>query len=750
MHDSISRPALARALFVAAIVNAAIDGASPTAGTRPGRFLGNIERFAMSGAVLSQPVRIGVDIGGTFTDLLLVNDATGEIYVGKTLTTPDDPSIAVAEETREALARTETAASRVQTVVHGTTLVTNAIIERKGATTALITTRGFRDVLEIRREHRYEMYDLFIEAPKPLVPRWLRLEVDERILSDGSVLRAIDAAEIEQLVRELSLKGVTAVAVSLLHSYKNPAHERAVAAVLAKEAPHLQTSLSCDVVPEMKEYERTSTTVCNAYVKHLTDRYLSELQRRLTALGVDGELYIMLSSGGVATVETSRQFPVRLLESGPAGGALASAHLGEMAGYPDLLSFDMGGTTAKLCIIEGGQPLTSAQFEVDRVYRFKKGSGLPIRIPVVEMIEIGAGGGSVARVDDLGLLKIGPDSAGAEPGPVCYKRGGVEPTVTDADLVLGYLDAAFFLGGRMRLDVDAARAAIDERIARPLGISTTDAAWGIHRIVNENMANAARIHAMDRGKDPRAFPVFAFGGAGPVHACGVAGILKSPAIIAPLGAGVGSTIGFLSAPLAFDCVRSSVEELDSLDWERLRAAVEEMEQEGVALLQRSHVRPEQASIARFADLRYVGQGHDVKVPIPGGRLSPASLPAIIEAFERVYRQLYGRLADGVGVEAVSWRVVVSGPRPAAHVRRQTATSRPDAAAALKGTRPVYFPQFGYRPTPVYDRYALAPAQRVIGPAIVEERESTAVVAPGLTATVDEFLNLVMSVDHAIN
>jgi N-methylhydantoinase A len=695
-------------------------------------------------ATAARPVRIGVDIGGTFTDLLLVNDATGEIFVGKTLTTPEDPSIAVAQETRDALAACRTPASQVGTIVHGTTLVTNAIIERKGETTALITTRGFRDALEIRREHRYEMYDLFIEPPRTLVPRWLRLEVNERILDDGSVVQPLDGAEVERLARELSRKGIRAVAVSLLHSYRNPAHERLIADVFAEVAPEIETSFSSEVVPEIREYERTSTTVCNVYVKHLVDRYLGELQRKLGELEVDAELYIMLSSGGVATVETSRQFPIRLLESGPAGGALASAHLGVTAGYPDLLSFDMGGTTAKLCIIEAGRPLTSPQFEVDRVYRFKKGSGLPVRIPVIEMIEIGAGGGSIAHVDTLGLLKIGPESAGAVPGPACYGRAGTRPTVTDADLVLGYLAPDFFLGGRMRLDVDAARAAIEEHVAEPLGLDVTQAAWGIHRVVNENMANAARIHAVERGKDPRAFPVFAFGGAGPVHAAGVASILRSPAVIAPLGAGVGSTIGFLTAPLAFDFVRSAIEPLDALDWTNVNARYAEMEREGVALLGRSGLRRDEITVTRWADLRYVGQGHDVKVPVPPGLLGPRMVPAILNAFDTVYRQLYGRAADGVPVEAVNWRVVVRGPAPSLDLRKRAGTLTSDAAAAIKGERPVYWPQAGeYLSTPVYDRYRLGPGSVFAGPAIVEERESTLVVGPSATAAIDEYLNLVM-------
>ena len=698
----------------------------------------------IDGTTAARPVRIGVDIGGTFTDLLMVNDVTGEIFVGKTLTTPHDPSAAVTTQTRQALEHTHTPASAVQTVIHGTTLVTNAIIERKGAETALITTRGYRDTLEIRREHRYEMYDISIEPPKTLVPRWLRLEVDERVLDDGTVLRPLDTTQVEKLARELERKGICAVAVSLLHSYKNPVHEQMIAEVFAAVAPAIHTSFSSEVVPEIKEYERTSTTVCNVYVKRLIEGYLTELQRKLTELGVEGRLYIMLSSGGVATVDTSRRFPVRLLESGPAGGALASAYLGGVAGHPNLLSFDMGGTTAKLCIIEDGRPGTSTHFEVDRKYRFKKGSGLPVKIPVIEMIEIGAGGGSIAHIDGLGLLKIGPESAGAEPGPVCYGRGGTEPTVTDADLVLGYLDPDFFLGGKMKLDVDAARAAIATRIAEPLAMTSTQAAWGIHQIVNENMANAARIHAVEQGKDPRAFPVFAFGGAGPVHAFGVSAILRSPAMIAPLGAGVGSTIGFLTAPLAFDFVRSSIAEVASLEWPSVNDLIGEMEAKGIALLDQAGVPPSAMTIVRSADLRYVGQGHEVKVPIPPGPLGPESAAVILASYDQVYRKLYGRVASSVPVETVSWRVVVSGPSPALDLRKRTGLSGGTAASALKNHRPVFFPQFGdHQSTPVYDRYRLGPGASFEGPAIVEERESTVVVGPGAHASIDDYLNLVV-------
>ncbi|HEX7101793.1 MAG TPA: hydantoinase/oxoprolinase family protein, partial [Nitrolancea sp.] len=486
-------------------------------------------------------VRVGIDIGGTFTDLLVLDEATGAFHIGKTLTTPDDPSRAVQTGLSDLLRQHEIAPGRVKQIIHGTTLVTNALIERRGVPTALLTTKGFRDAIEIGHEHRYDLYDLFLELPKPLVRRRWRLEVDERVLADGTEERPVEPDDVRRLIAEMRAGGIQAVAVTLLHSYRYPEHERQIGEILAREAPEMTVSLSSDVVPEIREYERASTTICNVYVRPVVDRYLERLETSLRRLGIDCELLVMLSSGGICSVETARRYPIRLVESGPAAGALAAAYLGRSIGMRDLLSFDMGGTTAKACLIDNGAPLTSSDFEVSRVYRFKKGSGFPVSVPVIEMIEIGAGGGSIASIDQLGLLKIGPHSAGAEPGPACYGHGGTEPTVTDADLVLGNLDPDFFLGGAMTLDRETAERAIDERVAKPLGLSVVEAAWGIHQLVNENMANAARVHAIERGADPRAYPLFAFGGAGPVHAFRVAKILHAPGVIVPAGAGVGST-----------------------------------------------------------------------------------------------------------------------------------------------------------------------------------------------------------------
>lgn len=683
--------------------------------------------------------RVGIDIGGTFTDLILVDDDTGELTVGKVLTTPSDPAQAVAEVLADALDRASAPPAAVQHVIHGTTLVTNAVIERKGARTALLTTRGFRDAYEIAREHRYDLYDLFLEMPTPLVPRHLRLEIDERVYADGSVARAPDPQAVARLVAELRDKDIQAVAVCLLHSYANPAHEQLIGDIVREIAPDMRVSLSSEIVPEIREYERTSTTVVNVYVQALVEDYLAELVRRLRELNIGGELLLMLSSGGISTVETASRFPLRLLESGPAGGALASAYFGQLADVADLLAFDMGGTTAKLCVIEEGRPLTSTEFEVDRKYRFKKGSGLPVKVPVVELIEIGAGGGSIARVDSLGLLKIGPDSAGADPGPACYGRGGSEPTVTDADLLLGYLDPDFFLGGRLRLDRSAAEAAISSKIAEPLGMSSVRAAWGIHQLVNEGMAGAARVHAIERGKDPRGLPLFAFGGAGPVHGFGVARILHAPRLIVPFGAGVTSAFGFLTAPLAFDFVRSFVAQLDVVNWQRVNSILDEMTDQGAAILARSGIPAEKRRFTRQADMRYAGQGHEIRVELPDGPLGAGSLNGIRAAFESVYRSLFGRTGPEVPLEAVSWRVIASGPPP----RVTLTTPAPTAtSSALKGHRPAYFPEWEqHRPVPVYDRYLLAPGAALDGPAIIEERESTTILGPGASAQVDAARNV---------
>jgi N-methylhydantoinase A len=683
--------------------------------------------------------RVGVDIGGTFTDLLLVSE-DGTTWIGKTLTTAEDPSLAVEAALRVALDHGFGASGERGTLVHGTTLVTNALIERRGAPTALLTTEGFRDALEIGREHRYELYDLNLELPKPLVPRHLRFDVPERIAADGSVLCPLDEAYVRRLTAELQTKGIRAIAVSYLNCFRNPLHEQRTRAVIAETAPEIRVSLSSEVVPQIGEFQRTCTTVANVYVQERISDYLDGLERRLDRSGFVGSFFVMLSSGGVATVDTASRFPVRLLESGPAAGALSAAQMGSLAGYPDLLSFDMGGTTAKLCVVDRGRPLKAREFEVDRRYRFRRGSGLPIRVPVIDMIEIGAGGGSLARVDSLGLLKVGPESAEADPGPICYGRGGDEPTVTDADLILGYLNPDYFLGGEMPLDREAARRALSV-LAERLDLTIEKAAWGIHQIVNENMANAARAHLSERGKDPRRLPIYAFGGAGPVHGYRVAEILHSPALISPFGAGVGSTFGLLGAPLAFDFVRSAYSRLDSLDWNFVNSLLREMEWEGRDVLEDSGLAAEQLFFQRSADMRYVGQGHEVSVALPPGVLAPGHLPDVIAGFENAYRALYRRTVPDVPIEVIHWRVVSTGPAPDVNFRLDRSAP---CETARKGTRPVYFPEHdGWVETAVYNRYAFKPGDLFSGPAIIEERESTLVIGASARARVDEHLNVIV-------
>ena len=686
--------------------------------------------------------RVGIDIGGTFTDMLLVGE-DGDAIIGKTLTTPGDPSLAVENALQPALESGAVKSGERGTLIHGTTLVTNALIERKGAPTALLTTAGFRDAVEIGREHRYELYDLNLDLPKPLVPRHLRFDVPERMAADGTVLAPLDEGFVRRLVKELRDKGIKAIGVCYLNSFRSPAHEKRTAEIIGEIAPEIRVSLSSEVVAEIREFQRTSTTLANVYVQERVADYLAQLQARLDKVGFSGSFFVMLSSGGIATRETSARFPVRLLESGPAAGALAAAQAGLRAGHRDLLSFDMGGTTAKLCVIEDGQPLKTHEFEVDRVYRFRKGSGLPVRIPVIDMIEIGAGGGSIARVDSLGLLKVGPESSGADPGPVCYRQGGTAPTVTDADLVLGYLDAQYFLGGKMRLDLDGARWALG-RLGEKLRMSAEQVAWGIHQIVNENMANAARAHLGERGKDPRRMPMYAFGGAGPVHGYRVAEILRLPALISPFGAGVGSTFGLLAAPLAFDFVRSAYSRLNELDWQFANSLLDEMAAEGRKVLESSGLNSEQITYQRTADMRYIGQGHEVSVPLSDEMLSAAHLGKISAAFDETYRALYGRKGPDVPLEVINWRVVASGPRPEMNLKLPRAAGQ--RGDARKGSRPAYFPESeGYIDTAVFDRYALKPGMELCGPAIVEERESTLIIGARGRARVDAELNMIVEI-----
>jgi N-methylhydantoinase A len=684
---------------------------------------------------------LAVDIGGTFTDVVLLDAAGTTTIVEKVLTTPKEPAAAVMDGTRRALARAGVSARDVQYVIHGTTLVTNALIERKGAPTALVTTAGHEDAIEIGRETRYDAYDLAIEKPAPLVPPRLRFGLGARLMADGSERVPLDPAAVDTLIDRLRAAGVEAVAVSMLHAYRNPAHERAVAARLRERAPGLRVSLSSVVSGEIREYERTSTTVANAYVVGVVESYLRALTDLLRAEGFAGQLLLMLSSGGTCTVETACEVPIRLVESGPAGGAAAAAHHARATSAPRVLAFDMGGTTAKICLIDDGEPQITREFEVARVWRFKRGSGLPLLVPVVELIEIGAGGGSIAHVDRMGLPKVGPESAGSEPGPACYGRGGERPTVTDANLVLGYLDAGYFLGGAMPLDRRAAEAAITAHVAEPLGLAVTEAAAGIHAIVTENMANAALMHAVERGKEIDGYELYAFGGAAPMHVCALAERLGMQTVVVPPAAGVRSCFGFLASPLAFEVARSRTVRLESADPGELSLLLDELEADARAPLGLAGIAANDVLVRRFAEMRYRGQGYELEVPVPAGRPDAAWLATLTKNFEDVYRTYYRHVPEGLPMEAVTWRVRAQSPAPSLPPARAPRAAHPSP----KAERRIWIAaESAFRTVPVWDRYTLPPGWRAAGPVVVEETESTTVVSPAFDVRVDDDLNLVLS------
>jgi N-methylhydantoinase A/oxoprolinase/acetone carboxylase beta subunit len=683
--------------------------------------------------------RLGFDIGGTFTDFALLHPETGELKVWKELTTSHDPAQGVLSGLRGLYESTGVRASQVETAIHGTTLVANTLIERTGAKVALLATKGFRDVLEIRNEQRYDIYDLFLQFPQPLVPRHLRFPVTERVDRDGNTLIKPEESELCGIAERLRAGEVQAVAISFLHSFRNAQNEEWVARVMENTLPGIPVSLSSQVGPEVREYERTSTTVANAYVQPRLRAYLNRLEGLLQEQGYGGRLYLMLSSGGTTSTRTASDFPIRLVESGPAAGAIAASHFGSAANHPNVISFDMGGTTAKLCLIQNGQPALARGLEVARVSRFRKGSGLPLQFPSIDMIEIGAGGGSIAQVDRLGLLKVGPSSAGANPGPACYGLGGEEPTVTDANLLLGYLNPDYFLGGRMNLDVGAAGRAL-ETLGKRLNLSPVETAWGIHSLVNENMAAAARIHVIEQGQDPRKFPLLAYGGGGPIHAAGVARILNSPEVICPPSAGVASAVGLLIAPLSFELVQSVPTRWEDVDPAQIEQILSEMQRKGEALLAEAGTRDD-TRVARSADGRFVGQLHELTVPLPREPLRREHVESVRDRFMRLYAQRYGHLPQARSLEFLSWRVTVSGPRP---LRPPSPAPRVrDPGQALRGKRRAYVGKAGFMETPVYDRYNMTPGMRLDGPAILEERESTAVVPPDMTLRVDGQLNLIM-------
>ena len=684
--------------------------------------------------------RLGFDIGGTFTDFALQDVATGAVIVGKHLTTPHDPAEGVFRGLDALLERVGAPMADVAQAVHGTTLGANLVIEKKGARTFLVTTEGFRDVLEIQRQLRYNINDLFVDKHPPLIPRDQIVEIRERITASGTVHRPVDPAEVKDALLACRDRGAESLAIALLHAYANPVHENAVAELATECLPGISVTCSAAVSPQYREYERINTAVVNAYITPRFQQYLEALRRGFGARGFTRALYLIQNNGGIAAAESAARVPVRSLDSGPAAGAILAAHIGRLTGDADLVGFDMGGTTAKACLIENGQPVRTDRLEVDMI-GMRHGSGLPINVPSVDLVEIGAGGGSLARVE-RGILRVGPDSAGAEPGPACYGLGGEKPTVTDANLMLGYLDANFFLGGARPLDRDAAARAIEQHVARPLGVDRVEAAWGIHQLVTLNMEGAIRVVSIGRGKDPRRLACVTFGGAGPIHGARLARSLGIGRVIVPFAAGVASALGLLIAEPRFDLSRTLVVSLDGVPWERINQLFEAMEAEGRAQLEATGLG-DAWRMSRAAEVRYAGQGHELSVPIPPGCLGAGALPAIAKAHAEIYAAHYGYAEPlGARLEATNWKLEIACVAPPVLLSKPA----PGGEDARKGSRPVYVPESGgFVDCPVYDRYRLGLGAPVRGPAVIEERETTAVLLPGDRAVVDEHGNLIILV-----
>jgi N-methylhydantoinase A len=675
--------------------------------------------------------RLAVDIGGTFTDLAI--ERGGERWTAKVLTTPAAPELGVLEGIQVVLGRAGMTPADITVLIHGTTLATNAIIERKGAKTALLTTEGFRDVLALGNESRYDQYDLNIDLPQPLVPRRWRVTVPERLDNEGKVLLPLDEAAVRRQVEFLQGEGIEALAIGFLHAFVNPVHEQRAAAIVREMWPGMQVSLSSEVSPEMREWERFSTTAANAYVQPKMASYLHRLEDGLKAAGLTCPLFLMLSGGGLTTLETAARFPIRLVESGPAGGAIFSAHVARQRGWGEVLSFDMGGTTAKVCLIDDFAPQASRSFEVARVGRFKKGSGLPLRIPVIEMVEIGAGGGSLAHLDGMGRIQVGPESAGADPGPACYGRGGTHPAVTDANLLLGRYDPEHFAGGALKLHVAPARTAMAADVGDRLGLAPEMAALGVVEMVDENMANAARVHAIESGKGYGGRAIIAFGGGGPVHGCRVAEKIGVDRLLVPSGAGVGSAIGFLRAPVAYEVVKSLYQRFGSFDLKAVNGLLDAMSAEA------SRVVAEGAFGAatvehRLAFMRYVGQGHEIAVALPARALTAADVPAIRAAYDAEYTRFYDRPVPGSDVEILAFAVTVATPVEAIEPVADVAPAPAPAPIRHQQVRDTATGEVAS--WAIYDRTAMPAGCSVPGPCIVAEAETSTLVGPGWTCRVD--------------
>ena len=660
--------------------------------------------------------RLGVDIGGTFTDATLINEETGEIRVGKVPSTPQDPSHGFMEATHRILREADVSPDEVGYVVHGTTVATNSIIEGKVARTGFVTTDGFRDLLEIQRQIRPSLYDLQFEKPRPLTPRYLCFGVPERLDAQGNVLTPLDEGTVRDVAERLRQEEVESIAVCFLHAYINPSHEKRTGEILREILPDTIISLSSEVAPEFREYFRASTTVINASIRPVVGRYLQSIEARLRAEGLEAELLVMQSSGGVFTFAAASEKPVFMVESGPAAGVIAATYLGTTLECPDVISFDMGGTTAKAGLIQNGTPTITKDYEVGAAAQTgvgaSRGAGYPIRTPVIDLVEIGAGGGSIAWVDSGGVLRVGPQSAGADPGPVCYGAGGTEPTITDANLVLGRLNPSFFLGGEIELDVETARRAIQEKCADPLNLDLVEAAHGIVEIANAAMVNALRLVSVQRGYDPRDFVLTAFGGAGPVHANRLAAEIDVPTTIIPMSPGTTSAMGLLVTDLKHDYSTTLIQHVDQLDTAAVEETYQELEAQGGASLEREEVRPEDISFLRQVDMRYVGQSYELTVPLPAEQLDASKIDRVLEQFHIEHDRAYGYSAPTEPVEFVNLRLTAIG-KIAKPRLRELEGDNTDIAAAQKATRSVYFAESdGYVECPIYDRYRLGSRLRL--------------------------------------
>ena len=681
---------------------------------------------------MNKNTKLAADIGGTFTDIVL--EAGGQRWSGKVLTTTQAPELGVIEGIRLVLQQSGVEPTEIGVFIHGTTLATNALIERKGAKTAFITTKGFRDILEQGYEKRFDHYDLMIDRSVPLVPRTLRFIVEERLSADGDVLVPLDETSLGELAQTLRQENVKAVSIGFLHAYAHDAHERRVRDVLAAALPRDVTiCISSEVAPEIREFERFSTVVANAYVRPLMAGYLHRLRDQLKEMQLQCPLFLMMSGGGLTTLETAARFPIRLVESGPAGGAILASEIAAECTLPEVVSFDMGGTTAKICLLTNGEPERARKFEIARAYRDMKGSGIPVRIPVIEMVEIGAGGGSIARVDKLNRITVGPDSAGSTPGPVCYGRGGTEPAVTDANLALGKIDPAYFAGGKIKLDEAGAKTSLQKAIGNPLGLKDFWPAAGVTEIVEENMANAARVHAIERGRDIAACTMIAFGGGAPLHACRLAEKVGVKTIIIPKGAGVGSAIGFLRAPIAYEVTRSAAVSLDSFNAKTVNKLLQHMTADARAVVEPA-LGGAKATVQIIADCRYVGQGHEIRISVPLKTLNDADGAKLKAAFEAQYEQVYGLRIPNQEAEAITWSVTVSSVAKKPKRAKNTASK---STPKPRSKRLIYDPALGKQVmAPVYWRFDMKPGAAFKGPAIIAEDETSTIVGANFKAKIN--------------